>query len=154
MSLHYFIDGYNVIRSDARLDAGSFDARRERLLAWIEERNLCGSPRNAVTVVFDGKPGPGWTPWRGRARVVFTYEEDADTVIKRSVDESSRPRDAVVVTDDRAIQRWVGGAKARVVGCADFLRGARAAGALRRGKVDAGEAAEINEELKRVWKLK
>ena len=153
MSLHYFIDAYNVIRSDARMDAGRLQEQRERLLRFVEERRPCGN--NPATVVFDGKPGRDWNGWRGPTQIVFSEERDADTEIKERVDAMRNPAAAVVVTNDRAIQLWVRGAGARVISCSDFLRaGASAAPRRASGKPDAATAAEINEQMKRIWKIK
>lgn len=152
MSLHYFIDAYNVIRSTDWLCAGRLQEQRERLLRSIEERSLCG--RNRVTVVFDGKPGRDWSGWRGPTGIVFSDERDADTEIKERVDAMPNPSQAVVVTNDRAIQLWVRGAGARVIGCAEFLRG-------RAGPPEApasdlptsDEQRRINDDLRRRWKI-
>ena len=150
MSLHYFIDGYNVIRSSDRMSAGTLIEQRERLLSFIETGRSCG--RNAVTVVFDGRPGPGWKAWRGPTRVIFSLEEDADSVIKRGVDEMRNAKDAVVVTNDRAIQWWVRGAHARVISCEEFLReSGTPPGPRGREKPGPGDAEEINDALRKEW---
>ncbi|MBV9080182.1 MAG: NYN domain-containing protein [Elusimicrobia bacterium] len=148
----FFIDGYNVIRSTDAMAAGSLQAQRERLLRFIEERKPCG--RNQVTVVFDGKPGRDWAGWRGPTAVVFSEDRDADTEIKERVDLMRTPADAVVVTNDRAIQKWVRGAGARVMGCEEFLRAGRSSAPGGKGaRIDPDEAKRINEDLKRIWKI-
>ena len=88
--------------------------------------------------------------------MVFSRGRDADGVIKDRVDSLDNPRETVVVTDDRAIQRWVRAAGARVLGCSEFLssmepstRRPRRAAAL-----SAAETESINDELRQVWKLK
>jgi len=152
MSLQYFIDAYNVIRSNDAMSAGPLQAQRERLLRFIDEKRPCGN--NEAIVVFDGKSGRDWNGWPGATRVIFSLERDADTEIKERVDAMSNRASAVVVTNDRAIQKWVSGAGARVMSCADFLRAGiktgRPAGS---GKPDAATAAEINEQMKRIWKI-
>ena len=152
MSLNYFIDGYNVIRSNDRMSEGRLQQQRERLLRLIEEANLCG--KNQATVVFDGKPGRDWTAWRGPTRVVFSMERDADTEIKDRVDGLSNAAAAVVVTNDRAIQKWVRGAGAKILSCEEFLSRRPHARGPSSGSIDPQTAAEINEEMKRIWKLK
>lgn len=153
MSLHYLIDAYNVIRSDDRMGAGRLQDQRERLLRFIEERRPCG--KNRATVVFDGKPGRDWNGWKGATHIVFSEDRDADTEIKERVDAMSNPASAVVVTNDRAIQKWVSGAGARVVGCSEFLRaGTTSAPRRGSGKPDAAAQAEINEQMKRIWNIK
>lgn len=153
MSLHFFIDGYNFIQSNHALTRGTLDQQRERMLGWMESERPQGG--NRVTVVFDGKPGRGWKGWKsGVIRVIFSEEKDADTVIKDSVDEMRNARDAVVVTDDRAIQKWVKGAGAKVIPCRDFFhgRGSRSVPSNEDRVLDADLARRINDELKRIWK--
>jgi predicted RNA-binding protein with PIN domain len=151
MSLHYLIDAYNVIRSSDWLGAGRLQDQREKLLKYIEEKSPCG--RNRVTVVFDGKPGRDWNGWRGPTGVIFSEERDADTEIKERVDAMSNPSQAVVVTNDRAIQIWVRGAGARVVGCDDFLRaGMNRAAPAAPEKPDAEQQKRITDDLRRIWK--
>lgn len=76
-------------------------------------------------------------------------------MIKDFVDESGNPRETVVVTDDRDIQRWVRGVGARVVGVKSFLSaGADAPRGRPHGALHPADAETINEELKHLWKLK
>lgn len=151
----YFVDGYNVIYQSETLSLGSLRDRREKLLRFIEERHPQGRASHAVTVVFDGREDVSSPPWPGPTRVMFSPGKDADQVIKNLVDDLTNPRDAVVVTDDRAIQRWVRGVGARIVGARAFLLAGtvrttpRLAGGLARDDVD-----EINRELWNLWKQK
>jgi predicted RNA-binding protein with PIN domain len=155
MALQYFIDGYNVIRSRHWALEGSGADQREALLRVIEEKSPTGSARNEVVVVFDGFATAGDRVSGASLRVMYSGGRDADSVIKNRVDELGSGSQAVVVTDDKAIQRWVRGAKARVMSCDDFLRaGETPAPERRREKPDAATAREINEELKRLWKMK
>lgn len=153
MSLHYFVDGYNLIQSSERLAQGALWDRREKLLKFIEEKRPQG--RNRVTVVFDGREDVTSDPHRGETQVLFSVGRDADSVIKQRVDDLANPRNAVVVTDDRAIQKWVRGVGARVMSCEAFLKAGADPAALRRPapELDPQAAAEINEELKKLWKL-
>lgn len=151
----YFVDGYNVIYQSETLSAGSLRDRREKLLRFIEDRHPHGSASHVVTVVFDGRWDVSSPPWPGPTRVIFSPGKDADQVIKNLVDDLANPRDAVVVTDDRAIQRWVRGVGARIIGARAFLlAGAvrstpRSTGGMARDDVDA-----INQELWNLWKQK
>jgi predicted RNA-binding protein with PIN domain len=154
--VHYFIDGYNVIRCADAFAGGSLRDQRERLLRFIEDKRPQGSSNNPVTVVFDGRADVSGPAWGGSTQVVFSHGRDADTVIKDRVDSLSNPREAVVVTNDRAIQRWVRGVGARILSCEAFLAagGGRAPRRGRPERVDPAAAEDINEELKRLWKLK
>jgi predicted RNA-binding protein with PIN domain len=156
MPLHYFIDGYNVIMSADWLAAGALRDRRERLLKFIEEKRPQGGAANRVTVVFDGREDVSGPAWAGPTRVVFSRGPDADSVIKDEVDHLPNPREAVVVTNDKPLQAWVRGAGARVLPCAEFLAAARgpAKPASSPPELDPESARDINEEMRKFWKLK
>ncbi len=154
MALHYLIDGYNVIWSHERFLGGTLQSQRERLLRFIEDERPTGSPRNEITVVFDGREDVDSPPWRGVARVIFSVGQDADTVIKKKVDALTNPSIAIVVTDDIAIQRWVKAAKAKVLSCKDFLALATPKTTQRPAGIDPTVRTQINEEFGRIWNLK
>jgi predicted RNA-binding protein with PIN domain len=150
----YFVDGYNVIRRNDAFAGGALRDQRERLLRFIESRRPQGASSNPVTVVFDGREDASSPAWGGPTRVVFSRGKDADGVIKDMVDRLSNPRDAAVVTDDRAIQRWVRAAGAKIVSCDEFLSAGAASSRRRVTRITAQDAEAINEELRDVWKLK
>lgn len=163
---HYFVDGYNVIRNSEWLSQGALREQRDRLLRFIEEKRPHG--RNSVTVVFDGRSDVSSPPHAGEAQVLFSVGRDADDrasrkcrggtaddVIKQRVDDLSNPRAAVIVTDDRAIQKWVRGVGARILACAEFLKAGENSPVPRRrpSRIEPEAAREITEELRRVWKI-
>ena len=122
MALHYVLDGYNVIRQSPALMAGGLESSRDRLVLWLETQRPQGSPRNQVTVVFDGRSGIVDSSSRSPIKVVFSSDETADEHIKRLVEERRKQREnLVVVTNDRAIQFAVRSAGARVMSVEDFL---------------------------------
>jgi predicted RNA-binding protein with PIN domain len=140
--------------SDA-LASGALRDRREKLLRFIEDRRPQGSSSHRVTVVFDGRADVSSPGWPGSTRVIFSSGRDADHVIKELVDDLSNPAEAVVVTDDRAIQRWVRGVGARVLAVKDFLSaGAGPSKPRSGGRLDPKDVDAINEELWNLWKLK
>ena len=154
--VRYFVDGYNVIRSADAFAGGTLRDQRERLLRFIEDKRPQGAAGNRVTVVFDGRADVSSPAWGGATQVVFSHGRDADAVIKERVDDLANPAEAMVVTNDRAIQRWVRQAGARILSCAVFIAAGgnrptpgRPAGSLLPSQKDA-----INEELARLWKLK
>jgi predicted RNA-binding protein with PIN domain len=155
MSLHYLIDGYNLIWSAENFGGGKLQNQRERLLKFLEQTKPAGSSRNQVTVVFDGQEDVDGPPWRGTVRVIFSKGENADSVIKRTVDSMSNPSNAIVITDDRDIQKWVKSSKAKVMGCKEFLKSATQQPRPRPGgrKMDPDTANTINEEFKKLWKI-
>lgn len=152
---HYFVDGYNVIYQSDILSSGTLRDRREKLLRFIEDRRPQGSATHAVTVVFDGRADVSSPRWEGPTRVVFSHGKDADKVIKDLVDDLSHPRDAVVVTDDRAIQRWVRGVGARILGAQEFLSaGLISAKSRLAARLDRSAAEAITREMWNLWKQK
>jgi len=122
MSLHFVLDGYNLIKQDAGMAKLQLEAGRQALLRLIETQNLQGSPRNTVTIVFDGQMGGDDSRYASGIRVIFTSGESADDRIKRMVDESASPKNMVVVTDDREIRYFVRALGARLAGSREFLR--------------------------------
>jgi predicted RNA-binding protein with PIN domain len=154
MSLHYFIDAYNVLHSTDRWDHIPRAERREHFLKFIEDEHPTGSQRNSVTVVFDGHGPRLGAIQLTFVRVLFSGDKDADTVIKEHVDELPSGRTAVVVTNDRGLQQFVKGAGAAIMSCEDFLR-RRTQPNLKKpaAKEELVGAGAINAELSRLWKV-
>jgi predicted RNA-binding protein with PIN domain len=156
VSLHYIVDGYNVIQSSDRLASGRLRDQRDKLLAFIEQKRPHGSLRNRITVVFDGQPDVSSPPYQGNIEVVFSEGPSADTIIKRRADAAARPRDVVVVTNDKAVRRWAAGAKTRLMSCEEFLAAGERPSPRSNpaAAMDPADVEDINDELKRLWKLK
>ncbi|OVE78175.1 hypothetical protein BVX98_01175 [bacterium F11] len=152
MSRHFFIDAYNVIRSSDRLSLGPLDQQREKLLSFVEYVLASGSSRTAATIVFDGKPGRFLPRPRPRIRIIFSVDKDADTILKNLIDDLRYPQTAVVVTNDRAIQKWVRGAKASVLSCKEFLSiKKKTSPAQPSDKIDPMAANTITKDLEKIW---
>lgn len=162
MSLRFIIDGYNLIWSPASLKTsyagqareGSLQAQRERLLKFLEETKPAG--KNKMTVVFDGKENVDSPPWKGTVQVMFSRGGDADGLIKQLIDDMKNASNAVVVSDDKSIQKWVRAAKAKTLSCADFLTMGYRGGPSKSGpssKPSPDQAIRMNEEFKRIWKI-
>ena len=155
MALHFIIDGYNLIKQAPRLDKANLEDSRKALISLLSVYQPQGSKRNRVTVVFDGlagnfsalQPDPS-------IGIIFTQGESADDKIKRMVEKSDNPRNITVVTNDREIQRFARQNNAQVKTVEEFLEKCRATGP--KGRVDDKiigplEAAEINQEMKKIW---
>ena len=149
--------------------------QRRQLIQWIESRRPQGSPRNMVTVVFDGRSDV-WTCLPDRqaclpdrqggaggsssVRILFAQGESADEKIVRMVEEEAHRKSVVVVTDDRALQYAVRALGAKVESVAEFTgkeRPAREHAGARSRKPDPGKNIsktleyKITSELARVW---
>ena len=131
MSLHYLLDGYNIIHQMPLSVEKKLEDQRRQLVQWIESRVPQGSLRNTVTIVFDGRLDV-WAafgePRQGRGssaassiRVVFSRGETADEKIIRMVEEAAHKKSVVVVTDDRSLQYSVRALGAKVSGVQTFL---------------------------------
>jgi len=161
MALHFVLDGYNIIKQTGFLDELAFASGREKLIKLIESFQPQGSTRNQVTVVFDGRPGMS-SPQSAAVKLVFTYDETADEWIKRFVDNSPGPKNIVVVTNDREIQRHVRNVGAAVWPVKDFVwklkpgpepAGSKSAVPGRRESKVISKSLEyrINAELEALW---
>ncbi len=56
MSLHYLLDGYNILKQIPAFRDLPLEDGRRGLLRWIDHSRPQGSVNNQVTVVFDGHP--------------------------------------------------------------------------------------------------
>ena len=149
MSLHYLLDGYNIIHQAPALAHGSLEERRIGLVRWLNVSRPQGSVRNPVTVVFDGHPGMGGHPNSSLIKIVFSSGESADDYIKRAVSLLPHKKNTVVVTDDRDIQLYVRSHGAQVKSVDEFW------GRINRRAADRKEAAEnprIKEDPKHISK--
>ena len=162
MALHYILDGYNIIKAEtnARLSRGTLQEQREGLIALLKESGAGGSSRNRVTVVFDGPFDAPFLDnlssryYSGEIEVIFSEGETADRKIEEAVLASERPAEVVVVSNDRGIQRLLGGSGASFMSVEEFTprlfrapREGRPDGAV----VDEGSRQNIDDEFKKKW---
>lgn len=163
MSLHFILDGYNLIKQNERLAFLKLQDARDVFLARIKAQNLQGSAKNSVTVVFDGQLETNRQWYSPGIEVVYTGGETADEWIKRFVEDCQRPKNLVVVTDDREIRCFVKSLGASVMGARAFLEGGdlsrRGSGGVLKPKSGQSEKKEISSvlehkitsEMRRVW---
>ena len=164
MSLHYLLDGYNIIKQEPDLVLKKLEDAREKLLSLIEIYRPQGSIRNRVTVIFDGKSGIVGSHRSHSVEVFFTTQEPADNKIKRLVTQAANKRQIVVVTNDRDIIYYVRPLGAQILSVQDFLnkcqaKEKRTAGAKavshrpddERKYISASLEHEITSELKGIW---
>ncbi|MCB4756517.1 MAG: NYN domain-containing protein [Elusimicrobia bacterium] len=154
MSSHTIIDGYNLLHSTRRWDDLPREARRLEFLRYLEKGCSTASRRNTVTVVFDGYAASLRGISLDLVQLVFSGGLDADTVIKERVADLPNPRDAAVVTSDRALRAAVRSLGAQVISCEQFLRPRKNKTAPPpAGKPELPSAEAITRDLKRLWKL-
>ncbi len=157
MSVHFILDGYNILKQVAHLTGVKLRNDRLGLLWFLLEKRPQGSPRNRVTVVFDGFDDPE-NPTRAKPlEVVFSGSRKADDIIVSMVQRSPRPRSIVVVTDDREIRLRVKDTGASVTSVKAFVSRAVAERPRTKRrpeeKPDPGSSSgrAITDELEKEW---
>ena len=121
MSLHYILDGYNIIHKIAGLSIGSLEEQRRKLIRYVENNRPQGSDKNSVTIVFDGRLDVYGEHVASRVKIIFSKGQTADDQIKAMISDSSLKASTIVVTDDRDIQYSVGAVGAKAIGVGEFF---------------------------------
>lgn len=107
-----------------------------------------------MTVVLDGYASGLKGIKLPHIRLIQSEDQDADTVIKELVAHLPNPREAVVVTDDRAIRAAIKSYGAQVLRCKDFFRTNKKEPSTHyENKVDDRLAQAINIEFLKKWNL-
>jgi len=164
MSLHYILDGYNIIKQSDVLSNRKLETERDALTTLLTAQRPQGSSNNKVTVVYDGVAGHyADNRQSGGIKTIFSQNGSADDKIKDIVDHAQRKNDIVVVSDDRSLRYYVRALGAQVLGVKAFLRqGVSVLGSADRGKVPARNRragkrisktleSTINQEMHQVW---
>jgi len=155
MSLHYIIDGYNLMKQVTRITGKKLSCGREGFIRFLETERPQGSQRNKVTVVFDGHLDVYAPRINADIEIIFSRGETADERIRKIV-ESRGQKNLVVVSDDNAVKYMAKIQGAKVLGVEEFL-GRR----IRRVSNTAKEeekihpettlGIEITKELSKIW---
>jgi predicted RNA-binding protein with PIN domain len=125
MSLHYLLDGYNILKQIPAFRDLPLEDGRRGFLRWIDQARPQGSVNNPVTVVFDGHPDHfGCTP-QGAIRVIFSDGCSADDTIKRMVEEDPDQKNCVVVSNDKDIFLYARSLGARIMSVSAFTSKSR-----------------------------
>ena len=105
------IDGYNVIRSSGFADdynINKLENQRNTFISLLSDYSSSSS--NRVSVVFDAANTDTLHYSRGQVDGVDVYYsrggQTADDLIKDLVEGADNPRDCMVVTSDKEIQRF------------------------------------------------
>lgn len=167
MSLHFILDGYNIIKRSDFLETQVLKDARRDLVRFIGEKKPCGSSNNKVTVVFDGVEDLNFPRQRDnkgieviftpplRAGAGFTSNSSADERIKKMVKDSKNPRRIVVVSDDKEIQFAIRSYGAHVTSVSEFIQKGNPSLKIPQNppKIELSyqQIAKINQELKQVW---
>jgi predicted RNA-binding protein with PIN domain len=159
MSLHYVIDGYNLINHSAFLEfAEKSKDQRIALASLIVNKKLCGSPKNKISLVFDGyPPSPEANNNFMGIDLIFSRGSSADEKIKTIAEKSSGPKNKIVVSDDKEIRFCVRAAGAGVLSVEEFMRPVKGERrsledkeALKK-ELNYSQVQSINQELEKRW---
>ncbi len=165
MSLHYILDGYNIIKHPEFPAINKSKDKRPLLIKFIEEKRPCGSKNNKVTIIFDGEGPPldyglsGALVKGQNLDIIFSHNETADDKIREMVSRAKNPKNMVVVTDDREIKFFIKSYGARAEGVEEFIEKAKGSSQELHQELQETPKVEltytqvekINEELKRIW---
>ena len=167
MSLHFLIDGYNVIKQiECLKDLDVLRDARESLVRIIQSSRLMKSKNNQATIVFDGKGDFNFCRGedKGSLKRIFSKGESADETIKRIVNDAANPKQMVVVTDDKAIIFFIRSLEAKRMSVSEFLGGIKRQLSLRskqkgrespeslKTEITCQQQEAINQELREYWK--
>jgi predicted RNA-binding protein with PIN domain len=148
MSLHYLIDGYNLLYALDAIPPGTWPEKRSAVLRFLKTHRLQG--KNKMTVVFDNQEGGGSRQGEADFTVVYTAGESADEWLSAEVRRSSNPRILVVVSNDQGIRLLVRGTGARFATIDEFLKPLRKS--LRKPSLSERPVDDsITEEFKKKW---
>lgn len=158
MSLHFILDGYNIIKSGLIEDfeGKTLEKQRAVLIGLVERRRPHGSGNNSVTVVFDGSyemaaAYPREQRLASGIQVVFSGGESADDKIENIVAARTNAADVVVVTNDKGIKRRLGGRGVKYMSLEDFAERVAEPKANRPGSSRDNGMEGITDDLKKEW---
>jgi predicted RNA-binding protein with PIN domain len=109
--MHIIIDGYNyLLRGRRRSALAELELERMRE-GLVQKAAGYAAARNVrITLVFDGQSGVGGPSGTSAGKIKVLYSrppENADALIKRTVQAARQPREILVVTSDQPLARFV-----------------------------------------------
>lgn len=159
MSVHFIIDGYNVLKQLPDLEKRPLKDGRWGLIHYFEIYRPQGSIKNKVTIVFDGKKDVLLPPERklrkSNLEIIFSQDETADEKIEKLLKRVPNPKQVIVVTDDKELKRTVGTYGAKVVSVKEIARKKFPPSDKKTLKAKTTltieEMEKINKELEELW---
>ncbi|MBU3959148.1 MAG: NYN domain-containing protein [Candidatus Omnitrophica bacterium] len=157
--MQYIIDGYNVINHPL-FCPGHKKIKKDCRIVFLElirTKRLCGSPKNKVTVVFDGYANiPELKRDHSDIDVIFSREETADEKIKKLIERCDKPGNIAVVSDDKEIKFFARALGSRSVSVEEFIRPRENSPGIEekdilKPELTYSQILRINQELKEVW---
>jgi predicted RNA-binding protein with PIN domain len=158
MSLHYIIDGYNILHHPNLAPANKeIHNPKAALLEFIKANRLTGSLKNKISLVFDGYPdASGKNGNNADIEIIFSRHESADERIKRMVENSSSRKNIIAVSDDKEIRFCVKAAGAACLSVEEFTHLKVRPSHLqktdtRKTELSYSQIQKINQEFKKIW---
>lgn len=161
MSRHFLIDGYNLVKSTPVFAAKSLQEGRNALIRWLTVCRPQGSVNNTTLVVFDGRDDVfGGSLGNDDIKIVYTPNTSADDYIRDIVEHHPRPKDLVVVSNDKDITVYARHCGAAVISVEAFTspltstvnKNSKPQGNKGQTKyISHTQADAINKELKKLW---
>ena len=99
------VDGYNLIHAIASMGEEFQGFTEDDMCRYISE--YCVKVRNQCSVVFDGTgpPDKSGLAWLKNCEIYFSGpHKDADTWIEEKIEDSSAPKNLIVVSTDRRLR--------------------------------------------------
>lgn len=123
------IDGYNLMHTSVMLKrlgaTSSLQQSREQMLDFLAQ-HLTRQERERTKIVFDAINAPGTYSTKfqfSQMKVIFpTPGTDADSEIERMISRHDSPKQILVVSSDRRLQKAIKRRKGRYVGSSGFVR--------------------------------
>jgi predicted RNA-binding protein with PIN domain len=131
-------------------------------LALTEEYRRRSSAFDEIVVVFDGTKNPGFSKEykSGSVKVVFSrFGESADDAIRRILKTARGTSRLTVASDDNYVTNSARAHGADTMSCASLEalfkgRGRKSTAASAEKDLDPKMVCDINESLKKVWKIR
>jgi len=132
---------------------------QQALADFIRLNRLTGSKNNSAVLVFDGYPPPAEDiPRENGLLCIFSRAKEADELIKKIVQDSTSPRNIIVVSDDKEVQLTSRFLHAQTCSVKEFIYGKKNNKAVTDAKLDAvdfelsyAKMQKINTELRKKW---
>ena len=162
MSLHYLLDGYNILHQMPLLKPQKIEDERLNFVRQIEGNRPQGSLSNGIAMVFDGYGNADERLISPTVKVIYSQGRSADETIKGMVSSAGNKKTIIVVTNDRAIQYAVRAEGAKVCRVDEFLgkmgmvKGAQKSKSVKKDKESSKSISHVMEhnitsEFERIW---
>jgi len=120
---HYILDGHNIIYKNSSNQPRSTSGRAQACNGLIMRcQGLIAGTTNKCTVFFDGHPPGEIATGIKNVQVTFSYDREADTIIKSFIERSKNPRNLIVVSDDTEIKNFARVHSCTILSVAAFLK--------------------------------